>query len=85
MQATCPDPLTAAPVSAYELHFVSVFHPGRSVVVPCDATGHVDLDTLSEPLRVAYLGARAMIGREHGYPTVEPAVSPEPACVRTEG
>lgn len=60
---------TPAPV-AHELLFVSLFHPGRGIAVPCDAAGHVDLDRLSERLRNAYLGARALVGREYAYPTV---------------
>jgi hypothetical protein len=56
---------------AHQLRFSSLFHPGRGVVVPCDAKGEVDLDTLTERLRNAYLGARAMIGREYTFPTVE--------------
>jgi hypothetical protein len=60
------------PVS-HVLRFDSLFHPGRGVAVPCDATGHVDLDALSERLRTAYLGARAMVGREYACPTVQQA------------
>jgi hypothetical protein len=58
---------------AYELRFESFYNPGRGVVVPCDAVGHVDLDALTDRLRSAYLGARAMVGREYLYPTVLPA------------
>ncbi len=45
---------------SHELHFASLHNPGRGLVVPCDAQGHVDLDTLSERLRTAYVGARAL-------------------------
>ena len=67
-----PSPVAAdiTTACAHELRFTSLFRPGRGVVVPCDAAGHVDMDALSERLRNAYLGARAMIGREFGYPTV---------------
>ena len=44
--------------------------------MPCDEAGHVDLDSLGERLRMAYLGARAMVGREYACPTVQ-AVPPE--------
>lgn len=54
----------------YELHFESLHHSGRGIVVPCDATGDVDLDHLSERMRNAYFGARAMVGREYAYPVV---------------
>ena len=63
--------IPALPALSHVLRFDSLFHPGRGVAVPCDAAGHVDMDTLSERLRNAYLGARAMIGREYGYPTVQ--------------
>lgn len=61
----------AAPRGSHELRFSSLFHSGRGVVVPCDASGRVDLDVLPERMRIAYLGARAMIGREYAYPVVE--------------
>lgn len=63
-----PDRVDAA---AHELRFVSLYRPGRGVSVPCDASGRVDLDALSDRLRTAYLGARAMVGREYAYPTVQ--------------
>ena len=56
---------------SHELRFASLHHPGRGVAVPCDEAGHVDLDSLTERLRNAYLGARAMVGREYLYPTVQ--------------
>lgn len=56
----------------HELRFVSLFDSGRAVSVPCDAQGGVDLDTLSERMRISYLGARARIGRDFAYPIVLP-------------
>ena len=41
--------------------------------MPCSESGKVDLDRLTERLRVAYLGARAMVGREYAHPTVQRA------------
>ena len=58
---------------AHELRFDSLFHPGRGVAVPCDASGRVDMDTLTERLRNAYLAARAMVGRDYACPRVQPA------------
>jgi hypothetical protein len=55
---------------SYELRFVSLFHPGRAIAVPCDEHGQVHLDDLSEPLRNAYLGARALVGREYAHPAL---------------
>ncbi|WP_372662770.1 hypothetical protein [Hydrogenophaga sp.] len=57
--------------SANQLLFASLFNPGRGVSIPCDADGAVDLNELSERLRNAYLGARALVGREYAFPTVE--------------
>lgn len=62
------DPFSA---STHELRFVSLFQPGRAVSVPCDASGHVPLDDLPERLRNAYLGARALVGKEYAFPAVE--------------
>jgi hypothetical protein len=62
----------AAPACTHQLRFVSLFDPGRGVTVPCGADGSVDMDTLTERLRNAYLGARALIGREYAYPVVWP-------------
>lgn len=58
---------------SHVLRFTSLFNPGRCVLVPCDQAGHVDMDALGERLRLTYLGARAMIGREYAYPVVERA------------
>ena len=55
----------------HELRFQSLFQPGRAIAVPCDATGQVPLDALSERLKNAYLGARALVGREYAYPAIE--------------
>ena len=56
---------------SHVLRFTSLFNPGRYVLVPCDEAGHVDIDSLGERLRLTYLGARAMIGREYAFPVVE--------------
>ncbi|MDQ7744787.1 hypothetical protein [Hydrogenophaga pseudoflava] len=55
----------------HRLLFASLFHPGRGVAVPCDAQGEVHMDELTERLKNAYLGARALMGREYAYPVVE--------------
>jgi hypothetical protein len=57
--------------SSHELRFASMHHAGRGLVIPCDAAGQVDMDALTERLRNAYLGARALIGREYLFPSVE--------------
>jgi hypothetical protein len=61
----------AAAEPAHQLRFVSLFDPGRGVSVPCDAQGEVNMNDLTERLKNAYLGARALVGREYAFPTVE--------------
>jgi hypothetical protein len=54
----------------YELRFQSLFTQGRALAFPCDATGHVDLDALSERAMENYLYARTLVGREYATPLV---------------
>ena len=53
------------------LRFLSLFDLGRGVAVPCDEAGNVDIDALTERARCAYLGARALVGREYACPTIK--------------
>jgi hypothetical protein len=55
------------------LRFRSLFESGRGYAFPCDDTGRVDLDHLSESARNNYFYARAMVGRELAVPAVEAA------------
>jgi hypothetical protein len=66
---TCP----SHAAEHFELRFASLFDEGRAYSFPCDAGGHVDLDTLSERARHNYLFARAATGREFAWPCVSPA------------
>ena len=54
----------------YELRFASLFDPGRGLAFPCDAHGHVDIDSLSDRARLNYFYARTVIGREFSMPAV---------------
>ena len=54
----------------YEVRFQSLFHEGRALCFPCDAQGHVSLDSLSDRARDNYLYARAVVGREFAQPAV---------------
>ena len=58
----------------FELRFQSLFDSGRGYAFPCDPTGQVDLDGLSEQARNNYLYARAMVGRELAVPALRPAM-----------
>jgi hypothetical protein len=54
----------------FELRFQSLFDAGRALAFPCNASGDVDLDALSERASQNYLLACASIGREYATPRV---------------
>jgi len=54
----------------YELRFTGLSDSGREYAFPCDATGHVDIDELTDRGRVNYLYARAVVGKELAAPVV---------------
>jgi hypothetical protein len=56
----------------FQLCFRSLFQSGRGYAFPCDGSGQVDLDALSDQARNNYFYARAMVGRELSVPAVEP-------------
>ena len=58
---------------AFQLHYRNLFDPGRGFVFPCDERGLVDMDSLPERARLNYLYARAMVGKELEWPSVEPS------------
>jgi hypothetical protein len=68
-------PLVAA-APDFEVRFMSLFLAGRGLAFPCDALGHVDMDTLSERARINYLFARAMVGRENAAPRICTPLAP---------
>jgi len=57
----------------YELRFRSLFNDGRGLAFPCDATGRVDMDSMSAKALNNYLYARTVIGREFALPSVLPS------------
>ena len=59
--------------TGYELRFRSLFDSGRGYAFPCDCSGRVDIDALTEQARNNYFYARAMVGRELAAPAVESA------------
>lgn len=66
-------PLTKANACSHLLRFTSLHDRGRAIAVPCDKAGNVDIDSLTQRLRITYLGARTLIGREYSCPVVEAA------------
>ena len=59
--------------AAFHLRFRPLFREGNEFSCPCDATGHVAMDELSERARNSYLFARAMVGRVYARPEVTAA------------
>lgn len=57
----------------YELRFTALLHSGRGFAFPCNASGQVALDSLSERALANYLYARAVVGRELDLPQVVPS------------
>lgn len=67
MNASTPRSQHAA---CYELRYQSLFNEGRGYAFPCDADGRVNIDTLSERLRLNYFYARTLVGRDFSVPAV---------------
>ncbi|MDP3820051.1 MAG: hypothetical protein Q8R33_01120 [Burkholderiales bacterium] len=63
--------ITSLPDSGFEIRFQSLFKPGRALSFPCNALGQVQLDSLSDRARDNYFYARAVVGREFAYPSVQ--------------
>jgi hypothetical protein len=58
----------------FEVRFPSLIDDGQTLVFPCDAQGHVDMDALSERGVADYLFARATVGHDYDRPRVLPAL-----------
>ena len=61
------------PTTRYELCFRSLQANGLGYTFACDRDGHVDMDAMGERLRLDYLYARTVIGREFAAPAVRPS------------
>lgn len=55
---------------SFELRFLPLRDGGRSIAVPCNAAGQVDIDRLDQRQRLDYYFARTVIGREFARPEV---------------
>ena len=58
------------PTSTHYLFFGGLFPSVRSLLIPCDSGGHVEMDDLSERARDNYLFARAVVGCDYRVPVV---------------
>jgi hypothetical protein len=68
----------AAPLhtdSGFELRFQSLFHEGRALAFPCDASGGVDAAALSERARDNYRRALSAVGRDYATPAIRSRAS----------
>jgi len=54
----------------YELRFAGLSKEKRDYTFPCDATGRVDIDELTDRGRTNYFYARTVVGRELSAPIV---------------
>ena len=61
--------------SGFELRFRPLSKASAGYAFPCDASGHVDLDALSETGRHHYFFARTLVGSEFYMPAITPAVA----------
>lgn len=61
----------------HELVFTNLFPDSQAFVFPCDATGRVDMDLLSESARFRYLYARVVFRNLLETPVVR---KPESTC-----
>jgi len=66
---------TSQACHTYELRFNALFADRRSFAFPCDATGRVDMDSLSQRAFNNYLYARAVMGLEVSWPDVRPGAT----------
>ena len=73
-----PSPLIAGQPAVCELRFQSLFDAGRCYAFPCDAAGHVDMDSLSVRALENYLYARTVVGREFAHPALVIGAGPLP-------
>ena len=59
-----------ASVHHFEVRFQSLRRDRPPLAFPCDATGRVDMDRLTERARNDYLFARATVGRQFARASV---------------
>ena len=56
--------------NSHELRFQPLMASSHALAFPCDSSGEVCIDELSECARVNYFFARATVGRDYGRPEV---------------
>jgi hypothetical protein len=67
-----PDPIIVSEsLARYELRFQSLFHSGRGLSFPCDQSGAVRWEAMTEAARASFLRAQQGVGREYASPAVQ--------------
>ena len=59
----------------YELRFTGLSNGRRGYAFPCDETGLVDIDELTDRSRTNYFYARTVVGKELSAPVVVPVLT----------
>jgi hypothetical protein len=62
---------TAESLACYELRFQSLFHSGRGLTFPCDRTGEVAWEAMTERARINFMHAQRNVGLEFAAPAVQ--------------
>jgi len=63
--------IVPASLARYELRFQSLFHSGRGLTFPCDQSGEVAWEQMTEGARASFLRAQTAVGREWASPAVQ--------------
>ena len=66
----------AACRSAFQLFFESLIDSGQTFSFPCDKSGEVWLDALSDGARNNYFFARSVVGHDYSSPVVIAVAAP---------
>ena len=59
----------------YELRFTGLSNRRHGYAFPCDETGLVDIDELTDRSRTNYFYARTVVGKELSAPVVAPVLT----------
>ncbi len=65
------DSAQASPDFSHALHYLALVDGHRCYDFPCDVTGRVELDRLSDEQRIDFLYAKHLVGLEFRSPCVE--------------
>jgi hypothetical protein len=64
------DDAARIPSGRFELRFASLFNPGRGLSFPCNGSGEVDVDAMSDQSRANLKRALSNVGVDYAVPMV---------------